>query len=265
MMENSSSEIGITPTVRTFFSRYTVFDILDRICTGKVNAVLDWLTEGGIHPENCLIIGSYLTGARLANRLKGTSSVTVLDIHPHLRCFLDPEVAFETDVHALDTRNWDFIMDTSGLGGINPIDLQRLQSPRAFLVEDPASDGSDEYLLNINHTKALLDVFSAREAGIVWTDGLCAKTSGTMTLTMEILRRSMRDAALEEGALYSTASMEFYERMLFQEKNPDAFLERLNRPALVVSSLKDVDCDGIIEQNLVALRSRVICWKGPGS
>lgn len=264
MAEIPSSEDGITPTVKTFFSRYTVADVIDHICAGKVSAVRRWLSNEGLRPEKCLIIGSYLTGASLANSLATSSSVTVLDIYPHLRRFLDPKVSFTTSIRALDAGGWDFVMDTSGLGGIRPADLPGLGRPDAYLVEDPASDGSDDILRHIDRTRALLKAFPAARAGVLWTDGLSTKTSGTMTLAMGALCRAMGDASREEGVLYSTASMGFYERVLFQEKDPDTFLEALKKPALAVSSLKEIDCNRIVEKNLCAIRSRVkkMPWGG---
>lgn len=257
-------EDGITPTVRTYFSRFTVGDIIDRIRIVKEDAVFRWLDEYGVRPEQVLIIGSYLTGAGLANRLVHASSVTVMDIHVHLRRFLDPRVEFIESVHTLRNRHFDCIIDTSGLGGIKPADLQSLDPPHVFLAEDPGSDGSDDALLQINQASLLLETIPAPVRGLLYTDGLRTKTSGTMTLTVEILRRSMEDALKEEGVLYSTASLEFYERILFRERDVDAFLERLKRPALIVSSLREIDCDAILQGNLLPLQSRVIPWFGKG-
>lgn len=191
LTERQRSESGITPTVRTIFSRYTPADIIDGITAAKVEAVLRWLGEEGLHPENSLILGSYLTGARLANCLAKTSSVTVLEIYPHLLFLLDPGVSFTTNLRDLDAGGWDFIVDTSGLGGINPGDLPGLGCPQAFLAEEPGSDGSDELLMNIDRTRTLLKIVSAPKSGVLRTDGLGTKTSGTMTLAVEILSHSM--------------------------------------------------------------------------
>jgi|GEM_PF-327956 Uncharacterized protein conserved in archaea len=251
-------EEGITSLVTTVFSRYTVFDILTRIGSGKADAVIRWLNDRGADPKNCLVIGTYMTGAHVANALSGRCEVTVVDRYPHLGTFLNPAVSFRAGFSGLDTTGWDLIIDTSGLGGVSPKDLCRFSPPETFLVEDPCSDGSDAAIRAASHSRALLAAVRAPGKGILYTGGLPAKTSGTMTLSVEVIARSMGDACKENGALYASSSLEFYERILFKDLDAAAFIRRLQRPALIVSTLGEIDCDGIIDHNLSKIASGVI-------
>ncbi|HWQ63802.1 MAG TPA: SAM-dependent methyltransferase HcgC family protein, partial [Methanospirillum sp.] len=219
MLEICRSEDGITPTVKTFFSLYMLQDVIDQITLKKTLAVLQWLERTGPMPRKCLIIGAYLTGARLANTLAKTSSVTVIDQFPLVKNFLDSHVSFTSSIEDLPTEGWDLIVDTTGLGGIDPQILKKLGTPLIFVAEDPCSDGSDAVILKVNQCYRLIGSMESERKGVLQTGGLNTKTSGTMTLMVEILRRSMEDAIKLEGVLYSTGYCEPFERILFREGN----------------------------------------------
>ncbi|NLM03284.1 putative protein MJ0489 [Methanothermobacter wolfeii] len=249
-----SYETGITETVRTFFSEYTVHDIIRHIGKTKASAVTGWLDDIKLRPERALIIGSYFTGAFIAESLD--CEVTVVDINPQLKFLLGEGVEFHDSIHDV-SGTWDLIVDTTGLGGVGEDELSGLDSG-AFLVEDPTSDGSDGTIMRLNETEERLDMIESDYRGSLRTWGLRTKTSGTMTLTVEVLRRSMADIMELDGVLYSTATLEFFERLLFRKKDPAGFLSRLESTALMVSSLRDVDCDTVLERNLSMIKSRVI-------
>jgi len=260
------AEDGITPTVKTVFSRYTVRDIFEQISSGKTDAVLHWLDVKKLVPKKSLVIGAYRTGSHLANVLVKRSPVTLLDIYPHISYFLDHEVSFETVFSKVEKSGWDFVMDTSGLGGISAADLGGIETPAAFLVENPCTDGSDAAILATSRHRALLEAVKASHRGFLYTYGVQAKTSGTMTLTLEVIFRAIQDACREEGVLYATSSLEFYERILFKQQDAARFVALLDRPALVVSTLKEIDCDVIIEKNLSRITSVVIDYlEGEGN
>ncbi|ADN36747.1 Protein of unknown function DUF1188 [Methanolacinia petrolearia DSM 11571] len=261
-MTKNNSEYGITRTVRTFFSKYTICNIVDGITEKKSDALLRWMNENGICPENVLVIGAYLTGAGLSKALSKKSEVTVLDINSEIKNLLDPDVTFSCNIDEAVSRNYDMIIDTSGFGGIDPDKLQMLNSPEVFIVENPCSEGSDNFLNRFNRSVQLLRSSKAENKGILWTSGLNSKTSGTMTLTIDTLRRSMNDANKINGVLYSTTNMEFFERILFKEKNPDKFLKTLDKKALAVSSLIETDCDEIIDSNLKKINSTILDFRG---
>lgn len=265
MGEIEPCEDGITTTVKTLFSEYTLSDIIDDITSKKVTAVMNWLGENGKVPEKCLIIGSYLTGAKLANTLGKTTSVTVLDTYPHLKNLLNPDVSFTTCIDDLDRDGWDFIMDTTGLGGIHLHDLEKIACPPLFLSEDPCSDGSDGMILGENQRYTVVSGISAPRKGVLYTRGLQTKTSGTMTLMIEVLHHSISDANRMEGVLYSTASLDHFERILFKDLDYVAFMMSMTRPALIVSSLKMMNCNEIIDRNLSEIISDIIDFSGKRS
>ncbi|WP_319578792.1 SAM-dependent methyltransferase HcgC family protein [uncultured Methanospirillum sp.] len=257
MIDPFRYEDGITPTVKTFFSQYLLQDLLDQITLKKALAVLKWLESTGPMPKACLICGAYLTGARLANTLARTASVTVLDQFPLVKNLLDPGVAYTTSIDDLPTGGWDLIMDTTGLGGIDPLMLRRFETPPIFVAEDPCSDGSDAVILQANQCYKLIGSMASERKGVLCTGGLSTKTSGTMTLMVEIMRRSMEDATRLEGVLYSTGSWEHFERLLFKEQNYEEFRKKLQRSALIVSSLMPVNPDEVIQTHVSALSSTI--------
>ncbi|MBP2133574.1 hypothetical protein J2128_001528 [Methanomicrobium sp. W14] len=262
MTDSITCETGITPTVMTFFSDCTVYDLIDAVAGVKVLSVLEWMMKKRISPGKCLIMGSYLTGAKLADCLSEKSRVTVVDINPQTHFLLGDRVRVAGCIEEVSDERWDMIVDTTGFGGTDPKSLLKLRTPDVFIVENPCSDGSGDALKKINHSRKLLETMNAPAGGLLHSGGLNSKTSGTMTIAIEILRRSMEDALSMDGVLYAAASMEFYERILFKEKNPEKFVKSLKKNAFTVSSVNSVDCNDIITNNLGRLKSEVIDFGG---
>lgn len=258
MLPPYDTETGITETVTTVFSQYSFLNIIELICEKKIQGVLSWLDEKNLDPAHCLIIGSYLTGIRLANYLIHSTQVTVLDIYPHLRGFFHPDIRFVTDIKEIIKDEFDVIINTTGLGGITSQELALFHPPKAFIIEDPCSDGSDQYTRNISNLLSQMSIYPSSMCGIIKTDGLMTKTSGTMTLTLEVVKKSMKEVESKEGVLYSSSTLDFFERILFKDKNPDLFLEVLSKPALVASSLKNLDINYVIENVLSCINSRLL-------
>lgn len=246
------TENGITSTVKSYFSTYTISDIIESIGKIKTDAIMDWLAEKNIKPENILIIGAYLTGAMIANRLK-KYNVTVIDKHPHLKCLVDPKVTFK-DPNAIK-GTWDLVIDTTGIGGIKPKKLKI--KTRTFIVENPCSDASDQTIKEFDETKERISAVKAPLKGILYTGGLNTKTSGTMTLTIEVLRKSLNKILKMDGVLYASSPLIFYERIIFQEKDCKKFIESLKENALIASSLKKPDCNIPIKENLRKIKSHI--------
>jgi len=257
MTSNCLYEDGITPTVHTFFSRYLLQDLLDQITLKKTMAVLKWLETTGPMPKTCLICGAYLTGARIANTLAKTAKVTVIDQFPLVKNLLDPGITFTTSLYDLPGGGWDFIMDTTGLGGVDPLMLNRFETPQIFVAEDPCSDGSDAVILKVNQCYRLVGSMASERKGVLCTNGLKTKTSGTMTLMVEIMRRSMEDATRLEGVLYSTGYWDHFERLLFRDQNYEEYKTKLMRSALIISSLTDINPDEVIQAHVSALSSTI--------
>ena len=246
------TETGITNTVKSYFSKHTIQDIIETIGKIKTYALLDWLAHKKIKPENILIIGAYLTGAMIANKFK-EYNVTVVDKHPHLKCLIDSNVTFKKPKAI--KGSWDLTIDTTGIGGINPKEL-KIQT-KAFIVESPISDASDPIIKNHDESKKRIQAVKAPLNGILYTSGLNTKTSGTMTLTIEVLRRSLNKILEMDGVLYASSQLRFYERILFKEKNCKKFIESLKENAIITSSLRKIDCDMPIKENLRRIKSQI--------
>lgn len=258
-MENTSGkrmilEKGITSEVSTIKSQMTVKDLLEGIIEKKCMAVSNWISSLDVDIGKTVIVGAYLTGIGLVKLLKKSSDVTVVDIHPHLGNLVEMDVKFCSQMDVI--KDADLVIDTTGLGGLTP-DMARNIGGEIFLVEDPASDGSDEMIKGRSNIKDRLEKAASSYKGILKTDGLNSKTSGTMTLTIEILRKSLEDALGKPGVLYGVAGMEFYEGVLFKEKDVDKFLDLTKKPALAISTLGPLSCDDIIRGYLDELDSWV--------
>lgn len=246
------TETGMTKTVKSYLSEHTIQDIIEKISKIKTDALIDWLNYKKIKPLNTLIIGAYLTGAMIAKRLK-EYNVTIVDKHPHLKCLIDQNVTFK-DPKAIK-GSWDLIVDTTGLGGIKPEKLKI--KTKAFIVESPISEANDPIIKNHDETKKRIRAVKAPLKGILYTSGLNAKTSGTMTLTIEVLRRSLNKILKEDGVLYASSQLRFYERILFHEKDCEKFTESLKENAIIASSLQKIDCDLPIKENLRRIKSHI--------
>ncbi|MCE5213702.1 MAG: DUF1188 domain-containing protein [Methanobacterium sp.] len=245
---------GITSEVFTITSQIKVKALMDKIIKKKYYATSTWIKSLNVDIENTVIVGAYLTGSGFSKELKKTSNVTLVDIYPHLENMLGKDVKFSQDIRVIEDA--DLVIDTTGLGGLAP-EMAELINANIFLVEDPTSDGSDELIKGKNNIMDRLKSATAHYKGILRTHGLNFKTSGTMTITMEILSKSLTDALKTPGALYGVAGMEFYEGILFKEKNVDKFLDLLKKPAITVSTLEPFSCDEIINKYMEKLDSQV--------
>jgi hypothetical protein len=257
--ENSSEkriilENGITSEVSTIISQITVKDLLERIIEKKCRAVSNWVNSLDADIGKTVIVGAYLTGIGLSMMLKKTSDVTVVDIHPHLGNLVEMDVKFASKISVI--KDADLVIDTTGLGGLTPEMARNIQG-KIFLVEDPTSDGSDVMIEAKSNIQDRLKRANTRHKGILKTQGLKSKTSGTMTLNVEIIRKSLEDALRKPGVLYGVAGMEFYEGILFKEKNVNKFLDLTKKSALTISTLEPFSCDDIILGHLDRLDSWV--------
>ena len=250
-------ERGITEEVFTLYSGIAVGDIVNRIGEIKCEAAINWIHSSQINVEETVIVGAYITGMKLAEQCKNFSNVTVIDIQPHLKHLLSDDVEFSDDLTLI--KNADLIIDTTGLGGLSPETVREYvnMEESIFLAEDPTSDGSDTQIIEKSNIQHRVEVAGSKYAGILKTSGLNTKTSGTMTLTMEVLRKSLEDILKSEGVLYGVAGMNFYEGVIFKEKDHDKFHSLLDEPALIISALQPLSSDDIIEGYLDKISSGV--------
>ena len=280
----SKHENGITSTVTTYYSSITIGDILNIIAQKKADAVIKWINSLDYNMENPMIVGTYLTGVFIALKLRENRSIQnieVLDIYHHLgdliKSFEDnskylseeklvndkthnnphyKKILFSNDLSRL--KKADALFDTTGLGGLDIKHIKKLNKCKIFLTEDPSSDGSDNLIKDKNLTLTRLKSASAQYKARIFTSGLMSKTSGTMTLTMDVLRKSVEEVLKTNGVLYAVASLDFYEGILFKEKNTEKFLESVNRPAMVVSSINPVQIDKTIIKIIEKIKVEIL-------
>jgi hypothetical protein len=282
-------ETGITSTVTTAYSSLSMWDIIKIIADKKSEAVNKWINSISTPVNRPVIAGTYLTGASLAQKLikrNEIKEIEVLDIYSHLSQLLNTNWKIESEYVPINKNNniknnsennidkiffstnldhlktGDMIIDTTGLGGLDVNQIKELKSFKVFLAEDPSSDGSDDLIQSKNFTQQRLEASSAIHRGRVFTSGLGSKTSGTMTLTLDVLRKSVEEVLKKEGVLYAVASLDFYEGILFKEKNVEKFLETLQRPAMVASSLEPIDLDSILKQQMEKITVDIIEYIG---
>ncbi|MBM4241934.1 MAG: DUF1188 domain-containing protein [Euryarchaeota archaeon] len=250
-------EKGITDEVFTLYSGVNVGDIVNSIGDMKCKATVNWIKSLDVEIERSTIVGSYLTGMKLAEEFKEFSKVTVIDINPHLNGLLGDGIEFFDDLTKINDA--DLVVDTTGLGGLSLESIRELVDSdiEIFMVEDPTSDGSDNTILKKNNMWDRLEVANSKHKGILKTAGLNSKTSGTMTLTMEVLRKSLGDILKARGVLYGVAGMNFYEGVLFKEKDCEKFFEFMKEPALIISALQPLSPDDFIEKHLGKIKCAV--------
>ncbi|BDZ70824.1 SAM-dependent methyltransferase HcgC family protein [Methanobacterium petrolearium] len=250
-------ERGITEEVFTMYSGIKVGDIVNRIGDIKCEATLQWVESLDVNVEETVIVGAYITGMKLAEQFKEFSSVTVVDIQPNLEHLLGEGVKFTDDLSRI--KEADLVVDTTGLGGLSPQTVREFVNGDVpiFIAEDPTSDGSDHHINEKSNINDRIDDAGSKYKGILKTGGLNTKTSGTMTFTMEVLRKSLGDVLESNGVLYGVAGMNFYEGVIFKEKDHHKFSSLLREPALIISALQPLSSDDTIENYLAKINSTV--------
>jgi len=250
-------ERGITEEVYTMYSGMKTGDIINQIGDVKCEATLNWVESLDVNIDRTVIVGAYITGMKLAERFKEFSKVTVIDIHPHLESLLGDGVHFTDDLTRISDA--DLVIDTTGLGGLSPESVREFVNSDVslFMVEDPTSDGSDNSIMEKSNITERLELASSQYNGILKTGGLNTKTSGTMTMTIEILRNSLHDLLKSKGVLYGVAGMNFYEGVLFKEKNYPKFTKLMTEPAMIISALQPISPDDTMEEYLQKIDSVV--------
>jgi len=126
------------------------------------------------------------------------------------------------------------------------------------LIEDPVAEDNDIYLANKNNIYDRIDTVSADYKTILKTKGLNTKTSGTMTFLINLLKEVICDLNNKDGVLYSVCKMNFFEEIIFKEKNIDKFMNMVNSNAITVSTIIPFDCDEIILEYINKLDSKII-------
>lgn len=278
---NDDFDTGISSNVFTVKSNIKLIDIFNNIIQKKATAIFNWI-DCEINGKNnfslskdssIIIVGSYLTGIGIAKLLakNSYSNICLIDIYPHLSDLIDLAIAsslndsekekinFSSDL-SLINKSTDIFIDTTGFGGLNIEQSAEIKS-KLFLIEDPVAEDNDFLLKTKNNIFQRADIANSDFKAILKTKGLNTKTSGTMTFSIEVLRRAITNALETEGVLYSACEMTFFEEIIFKEKDLNKFLELANLPALKVSTISLFDIDDLIKNSLNKINSEIINYK----
>ena len=250
----------------------------------KANAVLNLfnkLHDDGIinKGSSIVIIGTYFTGIAIAKYLSfdNFKDITIVDIYPHLEGLIDSKlgnpitagdenkenifnenfknIKFSSDLGLM--KNADAVIDTTGLGGINESQSEAIFT-KVFLIEDPIAEENDALLKDNNNIYNRANMVNSYNKYVLKTKGLNTKTSGTMTLAIDVLRQSMNSILDRDGVLYCASEMTFYEEIIFKEKDLEKFFKLIESPVLKVSTIQPFDCDGIINEFIDEIYSEIL-------
>lgn len=292
-MNNQDYDTGISLEVFTVKSNIKLIDIFNLILDKKASAVLDLfdsLTNKEIigKESSIVIIGTYFTGIAIAKYLSNANfkDITIVDIYPHLEGLInsklgDPinfkdengnfikpkgesklkesefkyDIKFSSDLDLI--KNADVVVDTTGLGGINEDQSESIHT-KVFLIEDPIAEENDPFLKNKNNIYSRVNLVKSYYRFVLKTKGLNTKTSGTMTLALDILRQSMNKILTKDGVLYCSFEMTFFEEIIFKEKDLNKFLKLIESPVIKVSTILPFDCDDFIEKFIDEIYSEIL-------
>lgn len=267
---NKNIDTGITSEVFTIKSNLLVLDIINQIIDMKSNAVIKWINSFNRNfidkNDSVIVVGTYLTGIGIAKLLikEGFVNITILDIYPHLESFVNSKIPygienyninFSSDLNLLSDAA--IVIDTTGFGGLSKEYSAKINS-KLFLIEDPVAEDNDILLKNKNNIYDRLVIVDSVHKAVLKTKGLNTKTSGTMTLLVNILNKSLNDINNYEGVLYSTCELSFFEEIIFKEKDIYKFLETIETNAVKVSTINLFDCDKVINNQIEKLDSFII-------
>lgn len=282
-MDNQDYDTGISSEVFTVKSTIKLVDIFNSILEKKANAVLSLfnnLNDDNVikRESSIVIIGTYFTGVAIAKYLSYNAfkDITIIDIYPHLEGLIDSKlgnpIIEEEGKEALFMENFknikfssdldlikraDVVIDTTGLGGINETQSADIFT-KIFLIEDPIAEENDVLLKEKNNIYRRANLVNSYNKFVLKTKGLNTKTSGTMTLTVDVLRQSMNRILATEGVLYCSSEMTFYEEIIFKEKDLDKFFKLIESPVIKVSTIRPFDCDDIIREFIDEICSEIL-------
>ena len=205
------------------------------------------------------------------------NDITIVDIYPHLEGLIDSKlgnpiiaddinkensfienfknIKFSSDLDLI--KNADAVIDTTGLGGINESQSEAIFT-KVFLIEDPIAEENDSLLKDKNNIYNRANMVNSYNKYVLKTKGLNTKTSGTMTLAIDVLRQSMNSLLAKEGVLYCASEMTFYEEIIFKEKDLEKFFRLIELPVLKVSTILPFDCDCIINEFIDEIHSEIL-------
>ena len=164
-------------------------------------------------------------------------------------------INFSSDLDLI--KNADAVIDTTGLGGINESQSETIFT-KVFLIEDPIAEENDSLLKDKNNIYNRVNMVNSYNKYVLKTKGLNTKTSGTMTLAIDVLRQSMNSILAKDGVLYCASEMTFYEEIIFKEKDLEKFFRLVELPVIKVSTILPFDCDFIINEFIDKIHSEIL-------
>lgn len=255
-------DTGITSEVFTIKSEIKLIDIFNEIIDKKSQTVFDYIESLNFDTDTkIIVIGTYFTGAGIVKKLSEKyTNILLIDIYPHLKALLDTEIGgsvkntvdFSSDLDLI--YSGEVVIDTTGFGGITPEQSSKFDVD-TFIIEDPVAEDNDKLLANKNNIHDRLNAVKAKNKGILKTKGIDTKTSGTMTLTVGVLTRTLNNCLEKQGVLYSACEMGFFEEIIFKEKNIEKFIESVNKTALKISTIDPFNCDEVIKTEISKIKS----------
>ena len=283
-MTNNDYDTGISSEVFTIKSKIRLIDIFNLILEKKAKSVLELFNklnyDGIINKKSSIvIIGTYFTGIAIAKHLSFNdfNDITIVDIYPHLEGLIDSKLGnpiiaedinkeisfienfkninFSSDLDLI--KNADAVIDTTGLGGINESQSETIFT-KVFLIEDPIAEENDSLLKEKNNIYNRVNMVNSYNKYVLKTKGLNTKTSGTMTLAIDVLRQSMNSLLAKDGVLYCASEMTFYEEIIFKEKDLEKFFRLVELPVIKVSTILPFDCDFIINEFIDEIHSEIL-------
>ena len=282
-MSAQDYDTGISSEVFTVKSNIRLIDIFNLILEKKANAVLDLFDnlkdDGKIDAESSIvIIGTYFTGIAIAKYLSFNDfkDISIVDIYPHLEGLINSKlgnpiigeggnkgsfiekfnkIKFSSDLNLI--KDADVVIDTTGLGGINESQSEAIFT-KVFLIEDPIAEENDALLKDRNNIYSRANLANSYNRYVLKTKGLNTKTSGTMTLAIDVLRQSMNRILAKDGVLYCASEMTFYEEIIFKEKDLEKFFRLIESPVIKVSTILPFDCDDIINDFIDEIHSEIL-------
>ena len=283
-MTNNDYDTGISSEVFTIKSKIRLIDIFNLILEKKAKSVLELFNklnyDGIINKKSSIvIIGTYFTGIAIAKHLSFNdfNDITIVDIYPHLEGLIDSKLGnliiaedinkeisfienfkninFSSDLDLI--KNADAVIDTTGLGGINESQSETIFT-KVFLIEDPIAEENDSLLKEKNNIYNRVNMVNSYNKYVLKTKGLNTKTSGTMTLAIDVLRQSMNSILDRDGVLYCASEMTFYEEIIFKEKDLEKFFRLVELPVIKVSTILPFDCDFIINEFIDKIHSEIL-------
>ena len=258
-------DTGITSEVFTIKSETKLIDIFNNIIDKKSDACLNYINKLNLDEKSkIIVVGTYFTGVGIVKKLSEKyENITLIDIYPHLKELINTDIGgklnnnceFSTNLELI--KDGDVVIDTTGFGGLNVEQSSKINC-EVFLIEDPVAEDNDSLLKNKNNIHERLNVVNAKNKAILKTQGINTKTSGTMTLTIGVLTNALNESQKNEGVLYSSCEMGFFEEVIFKEKDINKFIKLTDVQAMKISTIDPFSCDELIQVQIDKIQSKMI-------